>query len=271
MSRTVLSDVTRNAAFRDEGFVILDLLPPEGIDALRAAFDAVEQEHRYDFVASVLLPDTAIRARVHAAVAPVMRRYILPALHDYRVVLGNFAVKRAAAPMGAMPLHQDCTFVDETRFTGITIWSPLVDVGPENGMLGLVPGSHRLENTYRDPCPLPHGDAHDIIQTRYLRYLPMRAGQVLLMDNRVVHASKPNLSGSVRPVAAGVAIPNAATLRCCYVEDGPGPAMTSVFDVPDAFYLRHMMRARPSEGTCRMTVAAAIENLTAERMDVLFH
>jgi Phytanoyl-CoA dioxygenase (PhyH) len=265
----VLKDPSHDAALRDRGYIVLDLLPRTAIDALRAAFDAVEPSHRFDFVASVLLPDQAARAGIHAAVAPVLARHILPALNDYRVVLGNFAAKRARAPAGRMPLHQDCTFVDEDRCTGLTLWCPLVDVDLENGVLGVLPGSHRLKNLLRDPAPLAPLTMHEEIETRYLRYIPMRASEVMIMDNRTVHGSKPNVSAAARPVAAGVAIPTAESLLCCYIDDAASPSTTQIWEVPDDFYLRHMMRAPPREGFQRAVVPTRLEALSMERLEHL--
>lgn len=269
MSAPILTDATADAALRGQGYVILDLLPPQAVSALLAVFAAHEALHRFDFIASVLLPDHGLRASVHDGVAPLLRRHVMPLLPGHRLVLGSFAAKRAAAPMGQMPLHQDCSFTEETRGTGITLWCPLVDVGPENGMLGVVPGSHLLANAQRDAKPLLPLETHAEIEARYLRGLPMRAGQVLVMDNRLVHGSKPNLGNAARPVAAGVAVPADAPLLCCYADENSTPPVTEIYAVPDDFYLRHAMCTRPREGTHLATVPRMLEALTSPRMRAL--
>ncbi len=168
--------------------------------------------------------------------------------------------------MGKFPLHQDPTFVEEGDRAGISSWCPLVDVDMNNGCLGVVPGSHRLKNTYRQPAMLPYPDWVPAIESSYMRYLPMRAGQVLLMDNRVIHGSPPNLSGSIRAVVAGVAVPQESPLLCCHVVGEEPCQWTDVYQVPDDFYLRHFMTTRPEEGHLVKTVPTEVESLSTEKI-----
>jgi len=48
-----------------------------------------------------------------------------------------------------MCVHQDMTLVDESKFSGINIWVPLVDLTEKNGVLQVLPGSHRIFPRYR--------------------------------------------------------------------------------------------------------------------------
>jgi hypothetical protein len=269
MSKRMFINPLHETEFLRAGYVVLDLLSEEDIHNLQRAFAEVEQWHQFDFVASVLIPNVELRRSIHQSVAPVFERSLLPVLDQYKIVLGNFAAKRASSALGKMPLHQDNTFVEEGERTGITLWCPLVDVAEHNGWLGVVPGSHRLDNPYREPSPLPYPQYEGVIEATYLRYLPMRAGQALLMDNRLIHGSMPNLSEAMRPVAAGVAIPAESPLLCCHAEETTEEV--HVYQVPDDFYLRHVMRTVPKEGQLHKTVPRSIEALTTEKMELMFH
>jgi len=271
MSQNIFINPLHEAKFHRHGYVVLDLLSEHDIHELQRAFTEVEQWHQFDFVASVLIPDVGLRRSIHQSVAPVFERSLLPVLDRYKIVLGNFAAKRASSAFGKMPLHQDNTFVEEGERTGITLWCPLVDVGQHNGWLGVVPGSQRLDNPYREPCLLPYPQYVDVIESDYLQYLSIRAGQALLMDNRLIHGSAPNLSGAMRPVAAGVAIPAESPLLCCYAEEAADVGTVHVYQVPDDFYLRHTMRTVPKEGQRYKTVLRSVEALTTEKMESMFH
>ncbi len=271
MSQNIFINPLHEAEFLRHGYVVLDLLSKEDIHELQRAFTEVEQRHQFDFVASVLIPDVGLRHSIHQSVAPVFERSLLPVLDRYKIVLGNFAAKRASSAFGKMPLHQDNTFVEEGEHPGITLWCPLVDVGEHNGWLGVVPGSHHLDNPYREPSPLPYPQYVDVIEANYLQYLPMRAGHALFMDNRLIHGSTPNLSGAMRPVAAGVAIPKESPLLCCYAEEAADAKTVHVYQVPDDFYLRHAMRTVPKEGQLYKTVLRSVETLTTEKMESMFH
>lgn len=66
-------------------------------------------------------------------------------------------------------------------------WIPITAATPENGCLMVVPGSHNGE--VRDPDP-ENTDA----LAEHAVTLPMRPGDVLFLDNKVLHSSTPNTS-----------------------------------------------------------------------------
>lgn len=270
MVQNVFVDQKYNATFHEQGYLVMDLLSTKDIADLKSAFTTVEVQHTFDFVASVVLQDIEMRRFIHQNILQVFERSLLPALNEYKFVLGSFVAKRAASEYGKFPLHQDPTFVEEESHAGLSIWCPLVDVDKTNGCLGVLPGSHRLNNIYRAPGMLPYPELVDIIEAGYMHYIPMKAGQVLFMNTRAIHGSPPNLSMAIRPVAAGVAIPAHLPLLCCHVDEEADPPQTSVFHVPDDFYLRHMMTTLPKEGTCFKTLPRQIEQLSPEKIEKQF-
>lgn len=270
MEQSVFVDPKYDAIFRDRGYYIMDLLTTEDIADLKSVFTAVEAQHAFDIVASVVLQDVEMRRFIHQNILPVFERSLLPVLDKYKFVLGSFVAKRAASAYGKFPLHQDPTFVEEENHVGLSIWCPLVDVDQTNGCLGVLPGSHRLENHYRAPTMLPYPDLVNTIETGFMQYIHMKAGQVLFLNTRVIHGSPPNLSQAIRPVAAGVAIPAHLPLLCCHVNETEDPATTTVFQVPDDFYLRHIMTTLPKEGTYFKTFPRKIEPISTEKIQKQF-
>ncbi len=95
------------------------------------------------------------------------------------------------------PWHQDAQVHLEVADPHeiVTVWVPLVDATPENGCLQLIPGVHRQQTVYWSEGfgvseqRLPPGDVVT---------LPMRAGDVLLMDKLIPHRSTPNQTDDIR-------------------------------------------------------------------------
>jgi phytanoyl-CoA hydroxylase len=95
------------------------------------------------------------------------------------------------------PWHQDAQVHLETadRVPIVTVWIPLVDATPANGCLQLIPGVHRERTVWWSEGfglsdeRLPAGDVVT---------LPMRAGDVLLMDKLIPHRSTPNTTDGIR-------------------------------------------------------------------------
>ena len=72
-----------------------------------------------------------------------------------------------------------------------------------------------------------------------MTYLPMQPGQVLLMDNRLFHASPANRSERPRVVAAGIAVPRESQLLYCHRNLEGDDTLLEIWEVPEDFYVRH--------------------------------
>jgi len=263
MSRRIFNDANHDAVFREKGFVVVNLLTPEDVESLLRIFKVFEDAHEGGFTATVLADRHDVRQQVHNGLQSVFAKRVLPVLHNYRMVLGSFAVKRARSEFSRVGLHQDFSFVrNEGDEVGISIWSPLVEVNGDNGWLGVVPGSQVLNSNYREPCSLPYPELYELIEQNYLTFLPMQPGQVLLMDNRVFHGSPCNTTATDRVVAAGIAVPGESQLIYCHHDPAVDPGVLEMFSVPDDFLLRHQVGNRPSEGSHIDTVPRIVSDLT---------
>ena len=104
-------------------------------------------------------------------------------------------------------IHQDITFVDESRYQSLALWCPLVDTDPGNGCLFAAPGSHRWNTGPRGPgTPYPYRALDTAIQKR-LTAIPMRAGSAVIFCQKLFHASPPNRSGGTRVAVTGLVVP----------------------------------------------------------------
>jgi hypothetical protein len=260
--RRVFTDPDQEIRFRRDGYVVLDLLSEDDVAHLLRTYERFEEHHEGEFTTSVLMDDLGARREVHDRVGEVLGARLLPVLDGYRLAVASYAVKRAGSGQGRVPLHQDFTFVDERTGTALSLWCPLVEVGLENGCLGVVPGSHPLNDNYREPCFLPYPDLVGLIEEEYLTPLPMRPGQAVFMDSRLFHGSPGNRSPRTRVVAAGVAVPRESQLLYCHRDlDGDGSVL-EVYEVPADFYLRHDIGSRPAEGRLTVTVPRRVAELT---------
>ena len=259
-------DPGHERAIREDGFLVLDLFDQDDVAHLTRCFAAVDADHTGDFSATALLDNVDCRRRVFTDVGAVLRRRILPLLDDYRIAIANFVAKRPQTEMSTVAVHQDFTFFEDDEQPALTIWSPLVPTDAENGWLGVLPGSHRFNPYYRAPGGLPYHDLSDLIEQRYLRFLPMRAGEVLLMDTRTFHGSPPNRSAQLRPVAGGVAIPRDAQLLYCHRDQVGDERVVEVYAVPEDFYLHHDIGSRPRNGQLLRTVPRRVGELSEAKL-----
>jgi ectoine hydroxylase len=101
--------------------------------------------------------------------------------------------------------HQDIQFFPHTDYSVMTIGVYLYDCGPEQGPLGVLPGSHAgpLYDQYDDRgewvgC-VSDRDAARLDVSR-AAYLTGPAGSITIHNCRTVHGSRPNLSDTGRPL-----------------------------------------------------------------------
>ncbi len=256
--RRTFLDLSLQADFERDGYVIIDLLDDDALSELRTRYDNLDHDHLTEwpwvngFETSLYDPRQNYRAQVlddfDAVIAPALDLV----LDDHRAFFANYVVKGPSAD--AVPPHVDWTFLDEDRFSSATVWCPLIDTNAElrNGALGVVVGSHRRIDFLRivnlpsfDRCTQAVADLERRVPT-------VNAGQAIIMDNRVVHFSIPNETDDWRVAAACVVGPTEADLHHYWFDDD-GDLIR--FDLDRSFYLSYTIgQPADADGILNSTV-----------------
>lgn len=251
----IFGDHALDCAFQRDGWVVVDLLDADEVAQLAGVFETVaggSEESIYSSWSQAL----SVRAATDEAIRSVTLPRLRALLPGRAMVFAGFMAK-AVGPDTAFPIHQDPTVVDEERWTPLTFWVPLVDVGPDTGCMQAIPGSHRLDASPRPAFrPFPH--QHEGPRLRpLLRPIPMRAGQVMLSHPALFHASTPN-RGAVRRVACvGMVVPGDAEVR--YYRRREDEAVIDVHPVQPGFYVG----ACPRDSTEGLLVVARVPDQPA--------
>ncbi|HUJ13271.1 MAG TPA: phytanoyl-CoA dioxygenase family protein [Thermoanaerobaculia bacterium] len=251
--RRIFRDAALQSEFDRNGFVIVDFLAPESIERLRALGEQVPSDlDSIAYASSIMSADLDYRARAFDLVRSEFAAHVASLLSDYRLCYGTFITKSAgdADGRGFLGLHQDPTFVDESRHVSIGIWCPLVDVGEGNGCLTVVPGSHRFNRLPRCVMiPFPYSDLLPTIRANHLVPVPMKAGRAFVYSSALFHGSGANRSGALRLVAGGLAIPNETELLFVTNGDGDHAEDLAMYRVDDDYYQRYRFGLPPSGAT----------------------
>lgn len=160
-----------------------------------------------------------LRRQIAEIIADALGDVLSPYLDSYRLFLGGGVFYKQPHPESLLDLHQDWTFVDETKYLSGSIWIPLVDTNRENGAFHAIVGSHRVERTYRGSplWPLVSEGLSDDFVADYLAFFEVPAGQALAFDHRLIHGSFPNRSASPRPAIVVGLVPIDADLHHYYL------------------------------------------------------
>ena len=245
----VLRNDRLDRRFRRSGFARAGSISPSDLADLRAIAADAFRGTRHGFTSSTESHDVEYRETLFERVAPIGQRLVDDLLIGYEVLNVGLLVKFPDQDSTMGP-HQDWTVVDENLHRSLNLWIPLVDVDDRNGALAVLPGSHRVLVRPRCSPGLPLGGRDPLgdLAIDDMTAIAMSAGDVLVTDHAVAHASRANTTDSPRAVIAIAAVPVGAPLFHDYRRPDD---RVERFEVPDRAWFRsfHMSerpaRARP--------------------------
>lgn len=194
--RRVFRSAEHNETFLRDGAVLAQLLTEEEAHALQRFYWNEAPSSGPGFHATMFSHDAEYRARVDEKIKEYLSHRLAMFLDDYRCVVGNFVVKEHSRPETEVSLHQDWTFVDERLMRSVNVWCPLIDTDASNGGQSIFKGSHRIVDVLRGPYfPNPFVTHAATIAEKYLMDVPLRAGQAIIYDHALVHATHQTRAG----------------------------------------------------------------------------
>jgi hypothetical protein len=231
--KKVFRDDDHQARFERDGYLILPFYNTDEITELNQLYQGIQPKEYQGFFPSTFSSDKNYRTQADIAIRRIGDRSVRQYLSDIKVICGSFIVKKPI-PESAMCVHQDMTLVDESIYTGINIWVPLVDLNDDNGTLEVLPGSHRFFPTYRgSTIPGIYDECNEEIKKYLVRIYP-RAGEAVFFDQSIIHYSAANKSGKERIVTNTYFTHTDASFRTCYWQKDFGNKV-EVFEQDDTF------------------------------------
>ena len=227
-------------SFEKEGYVKLTLLNQTDVETLKQYYLNQHLDNKIeggfhislDNLNEVLVEE--IRQKIENTLTPKLNNFF----KEYKIFTSSYVIKEPGE-QNIVPPHQDWTFVDEDENYSATCWIPLMDVNEDNGALGVIPGSHKLFSYPRSsPSPQSKSPLADHIFTLfpYVEIIDLKAGECLVFDNRLIHASPPNLSNTPR-IAVGIGVTGIkAELKHYYQIPNTTPEKLQVFNVDSHFF-----------------------------------
>jgi len=240
-----IKDAEKQTFFEKEGFAVFPVLNADEVADLKSYYESLnlKDEKGFGFHVSMDQTDKEMCRRVREKIWGVALPRLEEHLKDFKPFVSSFVVKEPN-PKGVVPAHQDWSFVDgeEDGYSSVTCWIALVDTNLENGGMGVIRGSHRFMQNKR-PSPSPQAPVplsnHMFSIFPYLHTLDVKAGEVLMFDNRTFHASPPNTTDFVRlAVGVGVTQKDAQLVHYYMKPDGQFKTMLR-YNVDPDFYLRY--------------------------------
>lgn len=229
-----------------DGFVKYQLLNQAEIDGLLAVYQELNSGlEGQKFYTSHTSYNLEYKTKVDQAIREVLTPKLEDLFFDFKPVFGFYLVKAQGSE--TLQLHLDWQFVDERVHVGFNIWCPLVDVKKENGALFAIPGSHKLIKVLRGyNTPNPVSFANRAIDEKQLVTLPLKAGEALIFDLRLLHGAWPNTLPQPRIAVGMVAIPQEADILHFWAsKEARDHREVEVYKMQPEFYMHNYDGSKP--------------------------
>ncbi|MDB5282614.1 MAG: hypothetical protein JWO06_1689 [Bacteroidota bacterium] len=248
--RKVFNDSALQKQFDKDGYVRVPFMSPERVEKLKKAFfDTLPKsggtimpadvstvdvpEITYDFTFIDKNPEykQLVFDIITKEFAPEVEKY----LAGFKPIIANFIRKKSEG--GEVPLHQNWAFVEERKYTSVSIWCPLVDSTVANGTLQVVPGSHKRFGEFRGPMvPWELDEIKKDIIDKFLVPLETKAGDAIILDDSIVHYSAINKTTGLRLAIQLILMPKEIA-SVHYNLDPSDPREIKVWEVDKDFYM----------------------------------
>jgi len=238
VARRTLLDAAQQDEFARLGYLHLTTIDEETVERLRAVFAELFPEEQQGFIPTYAVATPERKARANDAVKEILVPVVDPLFDHHRAFNSSFLMKWPGDD-SALPLHQDTCYVDERVFRSAVVWVALDDASEEldNGPLQVIPGSHRFDHLPRGTRTWwPYDEAAAFAEEHCMLALPVRRGDVLIMDNGLIHCSFPNRSDAPRlAVAVSMAPAEAGLIHAVGHDD----ATVTLHDVDEDFFVQY--------------------------------
>ncbi len=273
--RPIFNDAALQAEFEDRGYVLVDFLTEAEVAELTAIYrDLNGQPTQMGFSTSNMSMDAGYRRNVSEAIIRVFTRAANRYFDRCKMFFGIFTAKQPGQERSVCSMHQDPAYVDESQYTGMTLWVPLVDTDETNGALEVIDRSHLLNGWPRSTLPrFPYNNLTTLLLKKYFKRLDIKAGQAYLGSSKVFHWSPPNASDRERVAALAWMADEESTMRCYYQDfQNPGTTM-EVFELDASHYIDKPLFSRPDESLFKKIgeVPYQFEQLDEEKIDAIMN
>lgn len=215
MNGVTIKDSSLADSIATQGYgTINDFLKPDETEALESFFYDRLNDSGVDapFFTTHWSSSSAYRKQIDSFVCKQLLPIVNNWFDGYKCLLGYYLFKKPGKG-GQVTPHRDWSLSDESKHSGLILWVPLTNIKKENGGFELVENSHTgapVRGTNIHP-PVPDG-----LNTTKL--FP-KAGDAVVMDNRLIHASQQNYCDKGRLAVGLILMPKEAQILHYFKKD----------------------------------------------------
>lgn len=246
--KRIFENDTFNDQFERSGYITTRLLDSNKMQSLKELaahlmhdYEESSKNVKADYDLSFFQQNAAAKKLIFDSLWHFFKEPIAKFLPDYEPLIINMFNKKPGT--GEVPIHQNWTFVDEDKYTSVSVWIPLCDVSRKNGTLEVVPGTHFGVSKYRSPSiPWVFKGMETVLKEKFMQPLELVEGEVGIIDDSVIHYSGDNFSGKDRPTIQLILKPKKA--QALHYLGSEDHASVRIYEVDPDFFMSFNMNDR---------------------------
>jgi ectoine hydroxylase-related dioxygenase (phytanoyl-CoA dioxygenase family) len=268
MKPRIFREEGAQAQFDREGYVVIDFISSSQAQAIADKFYQLHTDIPKGFYSAGFNPDAGFKGDIYSHIDGLIVENLECNFQDFKKLGSTFLCKAPGAE-GIMDPHQDWTVVDEDKFYSATIWIPTIDTTEQNGALKVLPGSHLLFDYYRSNHVEVCYRGSEKLLWDHMVTIPVRAGQAIVLNHAVIHASGPNNTDRERLAVAYGLIPSSASLLYYHKNE---KGRIEKYDMPDTFFQDYYnIGERPLFGTLVGEFDYHVPHISTNKIAQLIH
>lgn len=230
----VLLDPELDSRLRRDGFVTFPAFDRARVDRLREEYGRLRGWSGEGFQSDLVSTDLTYRKEAADVIGAEFDGAVSSFFDGFTPFLHSFLCKYPGGD-SSLYVHRDWMYVDERLgHRTYVAWIALEDITGHNGQLRVLRGSHLFDSSLRGTNLIAPWIRHEQLIDERMLAVPVRAGDVIVFDNALVHSSFPNHTDVPRVAAAVGVRPNDARLvHFRRVDDRTAQR----FDVDEDFFL----------------------------------
>ncbi|NBO98982.1 MAG: hypothetical protein EBU90_02470 [Proteobacteria bacterium] len=226
----MLKNSIDNERLCSEGYIILpNAITKKILSNLRSFYEQSIEQAKFNVyrdkginhVNTAMSPSKAYKKNVLNIIKKELQPVIDELFEGFKIVIANYIIKYPGGE-NECKVHQDISLIEEDDTTSsYTIWFTLDTIDPKSSPLYAVPRTHRtLKNFVRGVgVTLNLNTYKDKLLPKATTLLPFNAGDILVMNPRVVHGSLPTPSNYDTRIAIGVGIIPCTKKHVLYIKE----------------------------------------------------
>ena len=219
MNNIVFKNNIHQELFNENGFILFNGVLKNEIEAIKKLYTETLATQPKDGLYESTGANSADKNNyINVSIKSILTAFVQQYFINYSFYGGAFLVK-SPVQSTELHLHQDWSFVDESKDDALFFWMPLQAVSAENGTLYLIEKSHSFFNIHRSGAYPSNKVWRYFVPKRFIKTIELTAGDLLIYSPKLFHGSYKNKTNAERVAATALITNKDASFQYIHKKD----------------------------------------------------